>query len=169
MFMNTKVLKILLLLGSNSEDAVKVLAEARGALAERANVARSGSLWRTAAWGFDGPDFVNQVLEMEWLGEPEALLELCLEVERELGRVRDAAGPRYASRRIDIDLLLSSPFRTISGPVLELPHPRMPLRRFVLQPLAEHWGDWVAASSGARVVDLLGQCSDENAVYLLKF
>jgi len=169
MFMNAKVLNVLLLLGSNSEDAVKVLAEARGALAERATVKRRGSLWRTAAWGFDGPDFVNQVLEVEWLGEPEALLAQCLEVERNLGRQRDTAGPRYASRRIDIDLLLSSPFRSISGPELELPHPRLHLRRFVLQPLAEHWGDWVAANSGALVDDLLGQCSDDNAVYLLKF
>jgi 2-amino-4-hydroxy-6-hydroxymethyldihydropteridine diphosphokinase len=167
--MNAKVLKVLLLLGSNSEDAVKVLAEARGALAERANVLRRGSLWRTAAWGFEGPDFVNQVLELEWIGEPESLLAQCLEVEKDLGRIRDSVGPRYASRRIDIDLLLTSPFRSISGSELELPHPRLHLRRFVLQPLAEHWSDWRASISGATVGQLLGQCSDENAVYLLKF
>ena len=164
---NSKVLKVLLLLGSNSEDAIKVLAEAGLLLSAKTPILRAGSLWRTAAWGFDGPDFINQVLEVEWTGEPLALLEFCLETERLLGRVRSADAPRYESRRIDIDLLLTSPFRSLEEPRLQLPHPRMPQRRFVLQPLAEHWSDWVANESGRPVSELLSACSDRNFVHLV--
>jgi 2-amino-4-hydroxy-6-hydroxymethyldihydropteridine diphosphokinase len=164
---NTKVLKVLLLLGSNSEDAIKVLAEAGRALSAKTPILRAGSLWRTAAWGFEGPDFINQVLEVEWTGEPIALLEFCLETERLLGRVRSADAPRYESRRIDIDLLLASPFLTLAAPRLQLPHPRMAQRRFVLQPLAEYWSDWIADESGRPVSELLSACSDRNFVHLV--
>jgi len=166
LIMSAKVLNVLILLGSNSEDAAKVLTQARAELAKRVPVRREGSLWRTAAWGFEGPDFLNQVLEVQWSGEPMALLEMVLEVERSLGRVRDAQGPRYASRSIDIDLLLTQPFLALATPQLELPHPRMPMRRFVLQPVAEFWREWQADASGASVGDLLDRCSDQNAVHL---
>ena len=165
--LNTKVLKVLLLLGSNSEDAIKVLAEAGRALSAKTPILRAGSLWRTAAWGFEGPDFINQVLEVEWTGEPIALLEFCLETERLLGRVRSADAPRYESRRIDIDLLLASPFLTMADPRLQLPHPRMAQRRFVLQPLAEYWSDWIADESGRPVSELLSACSYRNFVHLV--
>ena len=183
--MDTKVLKVLLLLGSNSEDAASVLGEARAALAQRApqggaapvtfapedseagaHVTRTGSLWRTAAWGFEGPDFINQVIEIEWNGEPKSLLLECLEVERRLGRIRPTGGPRYTSRRIDIDLILTNPFMTFADAELELPHPRMHQRRFVLEPLAEFWSDWQANDFGHSVADLLLVCSDPNSVHL---
>ena len=183
--MDTKVLKVLLLLGSNSEDALEVLSEARAALARRASdvgvapvahaaeggvaggpIIRAGSLWRTAAWGFEGPDFINQVVEIEWNGEPKALLLECLEVERRLGRIRPTGGPRYTSRRIDIDLILTNPFMTFADAELELPHPRMHQRRFVLEPLAEFWSDWQANDFGHSVADLLLVCSDPNSVHL---
>lgn len=165
--MDTKVLKVLLLLGSNSDDAASVLSEARAALAQRATLTRAGSLWRTAAWGFEGPDFVNQVIEIEWDGELSVLLETCLEIERLLGRLRPVGGPRYSSRRIDIDLLVTEPFLALANPVLELPHPRMHQRRFVLEPLAEHWGHWQAHADGSSVRDLLLVCADTNSVHLL--
>jgi 2-amino-4-hydroxy-6-hydroxymethyldihydropteridine diphosphokinase len=182
---DTKVLKVLLLLGSNSEDATSVLGEARAALAQRAlddgaapvaqaaegavagaPITRTGSLWRTAAWGFEGPDFINQVIEIEWNGEPKSLLLECLEVERQLGRIRPTGGPRYTSRRIDIDLILTNPFISLDDVELELPHPRMHQRRFVLVPLAEHWADWQANVLGHSVADLLFVCSDPNSVHL---
>ena len=179
--MDTKVLKVLLLLGSNSEDALEVLAEARAALAWRAlddgaapeqhavagaPITRVGSLWRTASWGFEGPDFVTQIVEIEWNGEPKALLWECLEVELRLGRIRPTGGPRYTSRRIDIDLILTNPFMTFADAELELPHPRMHQRRFVLEPLAEFWSDWQANDFGHSVADLLLVCSDPNSVHL---
>lgn len=160
-------MKVLLLLGSNSEDAASVLSKARALLAHRARITQIGSVWRTAAWGFEGPDFINQVIEIEWLGEPKLLLSECLDVERLLGRVRPTDGPRYMSRRIDIDLLVTEPFFVVEDSDLELPHPRMPQRRFVLEPMAEHWAHWRACLDGRSVADLLLVCADTNAVHLL--
>ena len=115
---------------------------------------------------FEGPDFINQVVEIEWNGEPKSLLLECLEVERRLGRIRPTGGPRYTSRRIDIDLILTNPFMTLADAELELPHPRMHERRFVLQPLAEHWSDWKANVLGDSVAELKAMCADQNAVHL---
>lgn len=163
----SKVMHVLLLLGSNSEDAAAVLAQARQALATEAPIVREGSLWRTAAWGFDGPDFVNQVLEVLWSEDLEGLLDHCLEVERRLGRVRPVGGPRYQSRRIDIDLLVTRPFVQHISERLELPHPRMAERRFVLQPVSEHWTSWRISLNFNSVEQLLLQCADANTVHLL--
>jgi 2-amino-4-hydroxy-6-hydroxymethyldihydropteridine diphosphokinase len=66
---------------------------------------------------------------------PLELLDLLLEIERDLGRIR-GQGPRYGPRTIDLDLLLYGDER-IDGDALEVPHPRLHERRFVLEPLAE--------------------------------
>ena len=65
---------------------------------------------------------------------PAALLATLLEVERELGRVRE--GPRYGPRTVDLDLLLMDDL-VLDEPGLELPHPRLHERAFALEPLAE--------------------------------
>ncbi|MFN0108988.1 MAG: 2-amino-4-hydroxy-6-hydroxymethyldihydropteridine diphosphokinase [Blastocatellia bacterium] len=85
----------------------------------------------------DQPKFLNQVIAVASPLEPFALLKLCLKIETELGRVRTI--PRGA-RIIDIDLLLFDDQiinEESEGISLIVPHPRMHLRRFVLQPLAE--------------------------------
>jgi 2-amino-4-hydroxy-6-hydroxymethyldihydropteridine diphosphokinase len=98
-------------------------------------VLRVSSLYRTAAWGrTDQPDFTNAVAEIETALDPEALLAVLLETEDGLGRKRDPV--RWGPRTIDIDLLLCGPCVSHT-PDLELPHPRMHLRAFVLVPLLE--------------------------------
>ena len=157
--------RALLLLGSNSEDAVDALARARGFLAELTEVVQEGSIWRTAAWGFKAPDFLNQVLEVCWEGDLELLMTRALEVEKRLGRVRNPAATGYESRRMDIDVILWSAGEYHSDSVT-VPHPRMHLRRFVLQPMAEHWGDWMHPKENLSVQELLTRCGDENLVHL---
>ena len=84
---------------------------------------------------------------------PELLLELALDIERALGRRR---GVRDAPRTIDIDLLLVGGERR-SRPGLELPHPRLRERRFVLAPLAELGPDLALPPDGATVGALLAR------------
>jgi 2-amino-4-hydroxy-6-hydroxymethyldihydropteridine diphosphokinase len=81
----------------------------------------------------DQPWFLNQVIEVETDLAPVELFQHIQKVEREMGRVRaELNGPRL----IDIDILLYGD-QQVSAPGLEIPHPRMSERRFVLEPLAE--------------------------------
>jgi 2-amino-4-hydroxy-6-hydroxymethyldihydropteridine diphosphokinase len=77
---------------------------------------------------------LNAVAEVETDLEPRAFLDLLLAVERELGRER--TGRRYGPRTIDLDVLLYGDAQ-VSEPGLEVPHPRLAERMFVLEPLAE--------------------------------
>jgi 2-amino-4-hydroxy-6-hydroxymethyldihydropteridine diphosphokinase len=119
---------------------------------EGIEVVRVSSLRETDPVGYeDQPPFLNGVAELETELPPGELLERLLAVERDLGRVRQ--GPRYGPRTIDLDLLLYGD-ALVDEPDLEIPHPRMTERRFVLEPLAELRPDLVIPGRG-RVRDLL--------------
>jgi 2-amino-4-hydroxy-6-hydroxymethyldihydropteridine diphosphokinase len=98
-------------------------------------VARS-SLYSTEPVGFaDQPHFLNAVVMLETDLDPHALLEGLLRIELEFGRDR-SAGHRNGPRTLDLDILVFGDL-TLSEPGLELPHPRMLERGFVMIPLAE--------------------------------
>jgi 2-amino-4-hydroxy-6-hydroxymethyldihydropteridine diphosphokinase len=119
---------------------------------EGIEVVRVSLLRETDPVGYaDQPPFLNGVAELETELSPGELLERLLAVERDLGRVRQ--GPRYGPRTIDLDLLLYGD-AVVDEPGLEIPHPRMTERRFVLEPLAELDPDRVVPGRG-RVRDLL--------------
>jgi 2-amino-4-hydroxy-6-hydroxymethyldihydropteridine diphosphokinase len=80
------------------------------------------------------PRFLNAVVEFDHEGDPVRLLEQLVRIEMSLGRTRDH--PKRVSRTIDIDLLYCGN-RLIDNERLQLPHPRMHLRKFVLEPLAD--------------------------------
>lgn len=95
---------------------------------------RQSSVIETEPWGvLDQPRFLNQVVEVEWTGEPRELLHTVQEVEREGGRKPTR---RWGPRAIDVDILLFGDER-ISEPDLEVPHPGIPQRPFVLESLRE--------------------------------
>jgi 2-amino-4-hydroxy-6-hydroxymethyldihydropteridine diphosphokinase len=118
-------------LGSNLGDREAAIRRA----AELIGARRLSTIRETEPWGYaDQPRFLNAVAEVETELGPRALLERLLAVERELGRER--TGPRYGPRTIDLDLLVHGD-ATVSEPGLEVPHPRLAERLFVLEPLAE--------------------------------
>jgi 2-amino-4-hydroxy-6-hydroxymethyldihydropteridine diphosphokinase len=117
-------------LGSNLGDRDAVIREAAVAI----GAVRLSPIIETEPWGYaDQPRFLNAVAELETDLSPRDLLTLLLDVERRLGRER--SGPRFGPRKIDLDLLLYGEER-IRQPGLEVPHPRLHERLFVLEPLA---------------------------------
>jgi 2-amino-4-hydroxy-6-hydroxymethyldihydropteridine diphosphokinase len=105
--------------------------------------------------------FLNAVVEFEYEGDPARLLEQLIEIEEALGRERDH--PQNVSRTIDIDLLYCGDQR-INGERLQLPHPRLHLRTFVLQPLADIRPDLLLPGEKKTVSDLLADLKDSGAV-----
>jgi 2-amino-4-hydroxy-6-hydroxymethyldihydropteridine diphosphokinase len=124
--------------GSRDGDRLACLREALRLLTQRGvEVVAASSLYETQPVRLpEGPPLVNGAVEIATRLAPEALLEACLEVETMLGRRRAAVRPDPGLRPIDLDLLLLDNMVVLTRD-LELPHPRMHERRFVLVPLAE--------------------------------
>jgi len=117
-------------LGSNLGDREGTITRAAGLIGAR----RLSSIVETEPWGVeDQPRFLNAAAELETALQARGLLDLLLDVERRLGRVRDG---RWGPRTIDLDLLLFGE-ETIDEPGLAVPHPFLLERAFVLGPLAE--------------------------------
>ena len=120
-------------LGSNLGDRAERLGAARAALIARTDlrlVALSPVVETDPVDVTDQPRFLNQVLAVDTGLEPRPLLDVCLAIERSLGRDRNA-GPRRGPRTIDIDLLLYAGV-TLDEPGLTLPHARLAEREFFL-------------------------------------
>jgi 2-amino-4-hydroxy-6-hydroxymethyldihydropteridine diphosphokinase len=123
-------------LASRAGSPEATLAAAALRLESLGRVARRSSLYSTAPVGFaEQPRFVNAVVELETELEPRALLEMLLAIEQEYGRDR-AAGIANGPRTLDLDILLYGGIE-ISELGLEIPHPRLAERAFVLIPLNE--------------------------------
>jgi 2-amino-4-hydroxy-6-hydroxymethyldihydropteridine diphosphokinase len=124
-------------LGSNLQQPVSQLKDALGrlGLAEGIEILKTSALYRTPPWG-DGQqdDFINAVVQIETDLGPIPLLHVLQSIENKMGRQR--SGRRWGPRLIDIDLLLYGDQQSKSEE-LELPHPRMHERAFVLVPLCE--------------------------------
>ncbi|WID98898.1 2-amino-4-hydroxy-6-hydroxymethyldihydropteridine diphosphokinase [Bosea vestrisii] len=123
-------------LGGNLGDPVAAFAAALARLRAHAAVElkAASSVWRTAPWGkLDQPEFRNMAVLIETSVSADDLLALCLSIERESGRERRE---RWGPRTLDIDILTYGG-QTIERPGLQVPHPRIAERAFVLAPLAE--------------------------------
>lgn len=127
-------------LGANLGQAQATLEQACTALHQTPGcqiLARS-SWWRSVPVDADGPDYVNGVAQVATSLAPEALLDALQALERDFGRQRSY---RNAPRTLDLDLLLYDaefpPGLSLETPRLQLPHPRLMTRSFVLHPLLE--------------------------------
>lgn len=150
-------------LGSNAGDRRAFLSRALAAIDREFGVWRSAALYETdPMYVLDQPAFLNSacIARCDW-GPLECLARLKA-IERTLGR---STQPRYGPREIDLDLLsfgpLSYTFQGGGRTVLQVPHPLIPERRFVLEPLAEIAPELVLPGLG-RVADLLAATEPQS-------
>lgn len=150
--------KAYLLTGGNLGDRVSNLARARELIGLHAGrVEAVSSLYETAAWGKeDQPPFLNQALVIATELSPRRLLRRLLKLEKQMGRIREE---KYGPRLIDIDILLYDQ-EVHQYPLLTLPHPALPQRRFALMPLAEIVPGLMHPVLKLSIRELLAQCTD---------
>jgi 2-amino-4-hydroxy-6-hydroxymethyldihydropteridine diphosphokinase len=150
-------------LGSNVGDRREHLQAAVSALRARGvDALASSSTYDTDPVGeiLDQAAFLNACLRVETALAPEALLDVCKDVERERGRDLDA--PRHSPRPLDVDLLLLGDAEYRSERLV-LPHPQVLERRFVLVPLVE-LDAGLATPAGVRLVDRLAELPVDEGV-----
>lgn len=162
MMLETETHLIYLLLGSNLGDSRALLQHAATQLEQQlGNINKRSAMYKTAAWGkTDQPDFVNQVLELHTRFSAMETLNIMLKIEQQMGRQRSEL---YAPRTIDIDLLFFNQ-HIIDLPNLQVPHPRIAERRFVLVPMNELAPDFKHPVWHKTIRQLLLECPDTGDV-----
>lgn len=154
-------------LGSNVGDrelfirrAIRLLKETRGI-----QIVRCASLYETEPVGMEAqPWFLNTVVEIRTELEPRELFWCLKEIEQRLGRKPRG---RWGPREIDLDLLLYGN-RVLSEPELEIPHPQVHQRRFMLIPLYEIAPDFLHPIFRRTISELLQRLKDDKEVRLLR-
>ncbi len=158
--------RLFLLLGGNMGNKRQLFEKALSRLGdELGEITQISSIYETEPWGFQSDDlFWNQVVVLNTGWSPEDILKKTQAIELELGRTRKAE--QYVSRLIDIDLLFYNDL-VLRNPYLELPHPRMVERRFVLEPLSEIAPNFIHPVFNQSIKTLLKNCSDPLQVMKL--
>ena len=150
--------RVALLIGGNQGDREQLIEQATELIRQRIGpVVAFSKVYETEPWGeFDTPkqDFLNRGLLVETTLNAHEVLHEALAIEAELGRVRKEGSKLYSSRPMDIDLIFYND-EVIETPELIIPHPRMHLRRFVLEPLAEIMPDYRHPVLGLTVEEML--------------
>lgn len=146
-------------LGANLGDPLQALRDALDALraVPQTRIDAISSFYLSAPVDAGGDDYVNAVARVQTLLAPHALLAALQDIERRFGRERPF---RNAPRTLDLDLLLYGE-QTIHDPQLEVPHPRMMARAFVLLPLLELDADITVPGQG-RASDFLPAVRDQQ-------
>jgi 2-amino-4-hydroxy-6-hydroxymethyldihydropteridine diphosphokinase len=158
-------MRIAIALGSNLGDRLANLRAARKAVVDLVGdkALLVSPVYETDAIGCEpgAGNFLNAVLEIEFDGDPTELLEELIGVEESLGRDRNHS--RNVSRKIDIDLLYADGLN-VQNERLQLPHPRLLSRKFVLQPLADIEPELILPNQTRTVRELFAQIQDSTKV-----
>ena len=155
-----------ILLGSNMGDKLTLLNNAIEIIGSRCGkVIKKSSLYESEPWGFDAEqNFINQAICVETELSAHELLRELLSIEIELGRDRSRHYETYVSRPIDLDVIYYGEMINDDRELI-LPHPRLQLRRFVLEPLCEIAPDFIHPVFKVSNKVLLERCCDDGKVY----
>ncbi|HNX56407.1 MAG TPA: 2-amino-4-hydroxy-6-hydroxymethyldihydropteridine diphosphokinase [Prolixibacteraceae bacterium] len=155
--------KLYILLGGNLGNKQQVFSETWKRLEKQIGpITKRSAVYETEPWGFESNDmFWNQAIEIETELWPDEVLTQTHGIEEILGRIRKEN--QFDSRIIDIDVLFYGS-EIVNQPDLQIPHPRIQDRKFVLVPLCEIAPELVHPVFKKTVCELLSECSDQLAV-----
>lgn len=166
-----KYINVYLGLGSNVGDRAGQLRAAQALINKMiGKIAQKSHVYETQPWGMTDQDpFLNQVVMVNTALDARGLLDVIGKIERELGRVRETGRDRkekWGPRTIDIDVLFYGR-RIIRDKGLEIPHPELHKRAFVLVPLLEIAPEFVHPLLKKAIDELYMQCEDQSEVVML--
>ena len=163
----SKMVKTVLLLGSNIEPRLTFLNQALSLLEEETGKAVAISeVYESEPWGFEAKTpFYNQSVMFETDKPAGEILNICMKTETVLGRKRGNT-EGYVSRTIDVDILYFGN-KVINTKNLVIPHPRLHLRRFALMPLTEIASGMIHPLLNKTQKELLSECPDRSEVKLV--
>tara|TARA_R110002095_G_scaffold174277_2_gene151677 strand:+ start:312 stop:1442 length:1131 start_codon:yes stop_codon:yes gene_type:complete len=154
-------------LGSNKGDKFKNLQKAVDAIYERiGNIKLISKVYKSPAFGFKSDDFFNCCLVLESYLESQKVLETLLEIETSLGRTRTKTNT-YEARTIDLDIVFAED-NMINTKTLQVPHPEMNKRKFVLLPLNDVASKIKHPKFEKEVSVLLDECEDDSVLEPIK-
>ncbi len=154
---------IYLLLGSNQQQPQQQLIKAQKLITKQiGSISRTSAVYKTAAWGnTKQPDFLNQVIIVQTPLQAANVMQVILAIEEKMGRLRTV---KNAPRIIDIDILFFNK-EIIATPLVQVPHPRIAQRNFVLMPLNELSPNFKHPVLQKSIHQLLRICTDTLTVH----
>ena len=157
-----------LCLGGNIGDREKALNHAIQKISEQVgDIVAKSTIYETEAWGIESQQaYLNQCIKVKTDLKATELIDVLLDIEKELGRER-TINRIYEPRTIDIDILFYNN-DIINESKLLVPHPRLHLRKFVLIPLEEIASNYLHPLLNKTIFNLLSECEDPSDVKLFK-
>ena len=122
-------------------------------------VVLKSSIYETKSWGFNSNNFYNICILLESTLAPELILNKILTIEKDMGRLKTT--DQYSDRCIDIDILFFDNM-IVNSKSLEIPHPRIQLRKFVLTPMLELTPDLIHPILNKSIRQLELECVDKD-------
>jgi 2-amino-4-hydroxy-6-hydroxymethyldihydropteridine diphosphokinase len=153
--------QVILSLGSNQGDKAAIIAQCIQYIHQQlGTVVAVSKLYESSSWGFESDHFFNCALLVHTQKLPQQLLSGILQIEKELGRIREEASG-YEARNIDIDII-SFNNEVVEEEHLSVPHPQLQNRLFVLLPVNELKIDFVHPVLNKTIPQLINECKDQG-------
>lgn len=153
--------QVILSIGSNQGNRLEAVKQCIALIhQEIGTVIQLSRVYETAAWGFDSDAFYNCALVLHTTHSAHQVLLKALEIEQKLGRIRKNTSG-YQSRVIDIDMIAFDE-EIIKTETLQVPHPLMQDRKFVLLPFQDLKMNWTHPIFHKSISELMEACSDEG-------
>ncbi len=153
--------KVFISLGSNQGEKFRYLQQAIDLIHQKiGGIKQISKVYASAAFGFEGDEFLNACISVETELKPRKVLTQLLAIEKTLGRIRTNK-KSYESRIIDLDMIFYED-EIVATKTLSLPHPEMHKRKFVLLPLNDIGSDVVHPKKKKDIATLLNKCKDKS-------